>query len=85
MEEIERTSREALKQENESWQKISDEIKKISEKELTRKQIELTMLHEKLAEWINKYMELQETKGVIPSKYDKELIEYFIFLNSNHL
>jgi len=33
------------------------------------------MLHEKLAEWINKYMELQESKGVAPNKYDKELIE----------
>ena len=50
----------------------------MSEKELTRKQIELTMIHEKLAEWINKYMELQESKGFIPNKYDKELIEYFI-------
>jgi len=75
MEEIEKTSKEALKQENESWQKISDEIKKISEKELCRKQFELSMLHEKLAEWINKYMELQESKGVAPNKYDKELIE----------
>jgi len=34
MEEIEKTSKEALKQENESWQKISDEIKKISEKDV---------------------------------------------------
>ena len=74
-EEIEKTSKEALKQENESWQKISDEIKKISEKELSRKQFELSNLHEKLAEWINKYMELQESKGILPNKYDKELIE----------
>jgi len=75
MEQIEKTSKEALLQENESWQKISDEIKKISEKELTRKQVELSMLHEKLAEWINKYMELQESKGFVPNKFDKELLE----------
>lgn len=51
----------------------------MSENELTRKQIELTMVHEKLAEWINKYMELQESKGFVPNNYDKELVEYFYF------
>lgn len=75
IEDIEKSSKEALKQENESWQKISDEIKKMGEKELERKQIELTLLQEKLAEWINKYMELQESKGIVPNKFDKELIE----------
>jgi hypothetical protein len=76
-EELEVANRNALKAENENWVRITDELKGTQEKEMIRKQDEVRKLHDFLAGWIFKYMELQETKGVTPSHQEKILFETF--------
>jgi kinesin family protein 5 len=76
-EELEIASRNALKMENENWQKIFDELKGVQEREVTRKQDEVRKLHDLLAGWIFKYMELQEIRGVTPSHQEKILFETY--------
>jgi hypothetical protein len=76
-EELEIASRNALKMENENWQKIFDELKGVQEREVTRKQDEVRKLHDLLAGWIFKYMELQEMRGVTPSHQEKILFETY--------
>jgi hypothetical protein len=76
-EEMEIASRNALKLENESWQKVVDELKSLNEKEIIRKQEEVTKLHDLLAGWVFRYMELQEQKGITPSQPEKILFETF--------
>jgi len=73
--EIEKTSKIALKDENESWQRITNGMKQNYESELYKKQKEITELHEILAEWIMKYMELEKQKGIAPSIHTKLLVE----------
>jgi len=76
-EELEIASRNALKMENENWQKIFDDLKGVQEREVIRKQDEVRKLHDLLAGWIFKYMELQEMRGVTPSHQEKILFETY--------
>jgi kinesin family protein 5 len=76
-EELEIASRNALKMENENWQKIFDDLKGVQEREVSRKQDEVRKLHDLLAGWIFKYMELQEMRGVTPSHQEKILYETY--------
>lgn len=51
----------AQKLERERWKQYFNELKSNYEKELARKQQEVLDLNKLLGDWINKYMELQET------------------------
>jgi len=75
IDEIEKSSKQALQEDNESWEKQTSSLKEASDKELQRLQLEVNKLHEVLADWINKYMELQEDRGLKPSLHTKLLIE----------
>jgi len=54
VEEMELSSRNALRQENETWQKVIEELIANNKREILRKQEEVKKLHEQLASWIYK-------------------------------
>ncbi len=54
IEEMEMSSRNALRQENETWQKVIEELIENNKREIMRKQEEVKKLHDQLAGWIYK-------------------------------
>jgi len=63
-EKIKQSSEDVLHDEIKNWQQIVISLKENCDKELLRKQKETTSLHELLAQWIEKYMELEKSKGI---------------------
>jgi len=77
IEEIETASKSAIKLENEGWQNIVQELRSVNENEIIRKQEEINKLHDILARWTFKFMELQEQKGHAPSHHENILYETY--------
>jgi len=75
--ELEIAARNALKKENQSWQRILDDMKATHSKEILRKQDEVAKLHDLLAAWVFRYMEIQEAKNIAPTHAEKLLYEAF--------
>lgn len=50
-------------------------VKAAHAKEMMRKQEEATKLHDFLAGWVFRYMELQKAQDIIPSHAEKSLYE----------
>ncbi len=63
MAEMKATSERLIESENRNWQLITKSLKENFDKELARRQNDIAAMHEQLAEWIIKYMELEKTKG----------------------
>eukprot|EP00330_Aristerostoma_sp_ATCC50986_P007966 CAMPEP_0114576300 /NCGR_PEP_ID=MMETSP0125-20121206/1086_1 /TAXON_ID=485358 ORGANISM="Aristerostoma sp., Strain ATCC 50986" /NCGR_SAMPLE_ID=MMETSP0125 /ASSEMBLY_ACC=CAM_ASM_000245 /LENGTH=193 /DNA_ID=CAMNT_0001764725 /DNA_START=2238 /DNA_END=2819 /DNA_ORIENTATION=- len=76
--EIETANKNSLKQENESWQTIVDELQTTFQEEIVRKHNEVKKLYDLLAGWVYKFMEIQEKHEVNPNHYEKTLYEAFI-------
>ena len=80
--EITKTSEQQVIDENRNWQTATNSLKDNYDKELARKQKEVSSVHELLAQWIVKYMDLERNKGV--SSNDNSIgtlfKEYILFL-----
>ncbi len=73
--EIKESAEQAVKDENDNWRMTTENLKVNYDKELTRKQSEISQLHNQLAQWIMKYMELE--KGVPSSVSLRSLLNEY--------
>ncbi|MDR3548405.1 MAG: hypothetical protein P4M11_09115 [Candidatus Pacebacteria bacterium] len=61
--EVKRSSEQVVLDENRTWQQVTNTLKQNYDTELARKQKEIAQLHDLLAQWIVKYMELEKGKS----------------------
>ncbi len=63
VQDIAESSQRLVKDESANWQRAMDSLKENCDRELERKQENISGLHALLAKWMFKYMELEKTKG----------------------
>jgi len=59
-----KSAEQLIQDEDKNWQQITANLKENYDNELTRKQKEIAQLHDLLAQWIMKYVDLQKSKGI---------------------
>eukprot|EP00826_Nyctotherus_ovalis_P037458 TRINITY_DN3414_c0_g2_i1.p1 TRINITY_DN3414_c0_g2~~TRINITY_DN3414_c0_g2_i1.p1 ORF type:complete len:1020 (+),score=257.08 TRINITY_DN3414_c0_g2_i1:221-3280(+) len=79
LEELKRSSEQAIHDEIKNWQLATSALKANYDKELIRKQRDTTAVHELLAQWVVKYMNLEKAKGVEESDSVRKLLREYVW------